>query len=58
MYNQWDKLEVFLAQPIVFVFIFIWIVCGWVATQTGNAKVMYFAFIMTGLMFVYKLLPL
>jgi hypothetical protein len=58
MYNQWDKLEVFLAQPIVVVFIFIWMVCGWVATQTGNAKVMYFAFVMTFLMFIFKMLPL
>jgi hypothetical protein len=58
MYNQWDKLEVFLAQPIVMLFIFIWLICGWVATQTGNVRVMYFAFAMTFFMFVFKMLPL
>jgi len=47
-----------MAQPIVVLFIFIWLVCGWVASQTGNAKVMYFAFVMTGLMFLFKMLPL
>jgi len=58
MYNQWDSLQVFLAQPVVFIFIFIWIICGWVCTQTGNSWIMAFAFFMTFVMFIFKLLPL
>lgn len=56
--TEWEVLKNFLFNPAVFLFIFIWLVCATVAINIGDVKPMKFAFLVTTVMFLFKLFPL
>ena len=56
--TEWEVLKNFLFNPAMFIFMFIWLVCAIVAINIGDVKPMKFAFLVTTVMFLFKLFPL
>jgi len=56
--TEWEVLKTFLCNPAVFLFMFIWVVCATVSINIHDVKPMKFAFLVTTVMFLFKLFPL